>query len=133
MNTHIELVKLLIDTVAKGNLVLSEENGRVRFELRFQTCSIKGALITRWDWSNAQGRPGLMSIIERVEIECSQTTHLELFEWSRKVEGVVYDLLQERLTPERLCTFDPDYGWMLTAFNSPGLHVRDEAAAYSSV
>lgn len=124
MNKDVGLFKLLADAVANGRLILNEKNGRVRFELYSEFCSASGVLLTRWDWVDRQGRPGLMPIVDQVEFEGSRTTFEELFEGSRDYEAAVIDLLQERLAPERLYTFDPDYGWMLTAFNSPPLNDR---------
>ncbi|WP_282027773.1 hypothetical protein [Ruegeria faecimaris] len=131
MNTHKGLIKLLIDAVVNGNLVLNEKNGRVRFELRSEICSVKGVLFSRWDWSNTQGRPGLMSMIEQVEFDCSKTTYLGLFDESPEYEEKVTCLLQERLAPERLYKHDVERGWLLTAFNSPTHYERDETDAYS--
>lgn len=132
MDTHVGLNKTLIDVVVNGNLLLNEVNRRVRFELYSETCSVNGVLIPRWDWSDTQGRPGLMSMIEQVDFECSQTTHLELFEESQEYEEMITCLLQERLSPERLCKFDPDNGWVLTAFNSLALYDHGEGTGCSS-
>ncbi len=121
MNTHVVLVRLLIDAVANGSLTLNEKYGRVRFELFSEFCSASGALITRWDWVDRQGRPGLMSIIDQINFDSSRTTYAELFEGSREYEEAVTCLLQERLAPKQLYKFDPDNGWMLTAFNSPSV------------
>ncbi|WP_209509544.1 hypothetical protein [Ruegeria sp. HKCCE4150] len=118
MNTNIELVKLLVDAVVNGRLMLKEKNRRVRFELVSEFCSASGPLIKRWDWVDRQGRPGLMSMIDQVEFECSNATYKELFKDSREYEDEVIDLLQERLAPDRLFVFDPYDGWLLTAFNS---------------
>ncbi|KIC41109.1 hypothetical protein RA27_10745 [Ruegeria sp. ANG-R] len=69
-----------------------------------------------------------MSRIDHVEFECSRITYAKLFEGSREHEEELTGHLQERLAPERLCKFDLDNGWMLTAFNSPTRYERDQAS-----
>ncbi|WP_027258269.1 hypothetical protein [Leisingera aquimarina] len=114
MNTHVNLIKLVIDAVVNGTLTLEEEKGRVRFELSGEACSVRGPMIARRDWLDAQGRPGLMSMINQVEFEGVETNYAELFQEAQEYEEFVACRLQERLAPEKLYTLDQDRGWVLS-------------------
>lgn len=129
MNTHVNLIKLLIDAVVNGALALEEEKGRVRFELSGEACSVRGPLLARLDWIDAHGRPGLMSMINQVEFEGVETNYAELFQEAQEYEEFVACRLQERLAPEKLFTLDQDRGWVLSAQESGATSEHDDVSA----
>ncbi|UWR49789.1 hypothetical protein [Phaeobacter inhibens] len=129
MITHVNLIKIFIDAVVNGTLALEEEKGRVRFELSGEACSVRGPMIARRDWLDAQGRPGLMSMINQVEFEGVETNYAELFQEAQEYEEVVACRLQERLAPEKLYTLDQDRGWVLSAYDSVAISEQDDVSA----
>lgn len=113
------LSDLMRETISNGCLLLEEERRIVRFRLVSNACSVKGLLCRRQDWADESGRPRLMPVIDEVaiseggaKITVSQPTYNMC---------IVYDVLRERLAPEKLYTWDDELGWLLTSFKSKPL------------
>ncbi len=115
------LQKLMIETVANGTLLLEDHGRSLRFKLINADCFVSGPLNCRRDWADPFGRPGLMPLIDEVKFNGGETfTAKPLASHSDFMEDV-YDVLQERLSPQKLYTFDQKQGWMLTSFSSKPL------------
>lgn len=121
------LSRLMCETIANGYFLLEEERRMVRFRLFTGECSVAGLLCFRPDWADKHGRPGLMPVIDEVVL-IEGETRTPLPQPSEEMT-VVYDLLRERLSPEKVYTWDDDEGWLLTSLKSRPLSGSQGKAA----
>lgn len=110
-------LKTVIGVINDGVLLLDGGRRFFRFKLCNKKCSISGLLIQRPDWSDKCGRPGLMPLIQRLELtahDACMTTSLDVDE-EHLVS--VYDALANRLDPMNLFLFSKK-GWELRSQTS---------------
>ncbi|SPJ29409.1 hypothetical protein [Falsiruegeria mediterranea] len=121
------LSDLMLETISNGYLLLEEERRMVRFRLFTEECSVSGLLCSRPDWSDERGRPGLMPVIDEVVLIEGESRTTVPQPSDNMVD--VYDVLRERLSPEKLYTKDDELGWLLTSFKSKPLCEAQEKVA----
>ena len=120
MSVQKSLSDLIIETIANGILCLSEDARRIRFTLIHRGHSVTGPLCLRSDWTDKLGRPGLMPVIVETALTYGEGD-IALPVPSEEDMASAYDLLQERLAPEKMFFFDSEQGWTLTSFKSKPL------------
>ena len=120
MSVQKSLSDLIIETIANGILCLSEDARRINFTLIHRGHSVTGPLCLRSDWMDKLGRPGLMPVIMETVLTYGED-EIVLPLPSDDDMATAYDLLQERLAPEKMFFFDNEQGWTLTSFKSKPL------------
>ncbi|WP_170393097.1 hypothetical protein [Ruegeria atlantica] len=123
------LSKSMVNTIANGALLLDQDGRTIRFTLSMTECSVLGVLFFRGDWSDDFGRPGLIPVIEKVSFDGVENFSVENFKLPPEFMQTAYDVLQQRLAPEKLYVPEEAGGWMLTSFNSKPLGGLDGAFA----
>lgn len=121
------LSDLMREAISNGYLLLEEDRRMVRFRLVAQECSVSGLLCCRRDWADERGRPGLMPVIDEV-VRIDGESRTVVSESTENMD-VVYDVLRERLSPEKLYTWDDETGWLLTSFKSRPLSENQDKVA----
>jgi len=69
-----------------------------------------------------------MPMIEEVKYKGGETIKVKPFTSPAAFMEAAYDVLHDRLAPEKLDVLDEEQGWMLTSFKSKSLGNTDQVA-----
>ncbi len=93
------LTDLIIHAIATGYLEFMPSRTLMHYQLETEDCTIRGWTGMRPDWTDNEGRPGALVVIETVEALGEEEQDFEKLNLD---EEKIYDLLRQRMSAKNI-------------------------------
>lgn len=111
------------DAIARGTLLFEQREAAIWFKLVTKECTVCGPLNVRQDWTECS--PGVMPVIDRVSFMSGDCITAAFLHEHPERASCWYDLLQKRLSPEKVFQFCERTGWSVNSVKSKPLELEE--------